>query len=172
MARAFAAEIAPGALVRDRDRVLPIAELDRFSQSGLWSINVPRAFGGPGVSYATVARMFQIVSAADASIGQIAQNHISLIDLIRFDPSEAKQRFFYDAVLRGLRFGNAISEKGGKTILDFKTRLIPKDGGYIVRGEKFYCTGSAFAHYVPVQAIGEDGKGRSPSSSAMPRASP
>ncbi|MFG1396082.1 SfnB family sulfur acquisition oxidoreductase [Roseixanthobacter pseudopolyaromaticivorans] len=160
VARALAAEFAPGAAARDAGRQLPIAELDRFSQSGLWSVNVPKAEGGPAVSYATLARMFALIAAADASIAQLAQNHLSIIDLIRFDPSVQKRRFFYRAALEGRRFGNAISERAGKTILDFHTRLIPHGDGFIVRGEKFYCTGAAFAHLVPVNAIGEDGKGR------------
>jgi alkylation response protein AidB-like acyl-CoA dehydrogenase len=31
---------------RDRERILPAAELDRFSKSGLWGITVPKAYGG------------------------------------------------------------------------------------------------------------------------------
>ena len=48
--------------------------------SGLWAITVPKAYGGAGVSYATVARVIQTVSAADPSIGQIPQNHLDAID--------------------------------------------------------------------------------------------
>ncbi|RMS38748.1 Acyl-CoA dehydrogenase protein, partial [Pseudomonas coronafaciens pv. garcae] len=33
---------------RDRERRLPHAELDVYSQSGLWGISVPKAFGGAG----------------------------------------------------------------------------------------------------------------------------
>lgn len=42
VAKIVAAEIAPGAALRDRDRIWPVKELDAFSQSGLWSINVPK----------------------------------------------------------------------------------------------------------------------------------
>ena len=69
VAKKLAAEIAPGAALRDRDRIWPVKELDAFSQSGLWSINVPKQFGGPEVSYATLAKVIEIVSAADSSIG-------------------------------------------------------------------------------------------------------
>jgi SfnB family sulfur acquisition oxidoreductase len=143
---------------RDRDRLLPFAELDSYSQSGLWAMNVPKAYGGAGVSYATVAEVFKIISAADASIGQIAQNHISLIDVIRLDPDEARKRFFFGEALRGVRFGNATSERGGKNIFDFKTRLTRQDDGFAVNGEKFYSTGALLAHMIPVNAINEDGK--------------
>jgi hypothetical protein len=46
VAHTLAAKFAPGAAQRDRHRILPIVEIDAFSQSGLWSINVPRAYGG------------------------------------------------------------------------------------------------------------------------------
>ncbi|MFB2607159.1 acyl-CoA dehydrogenase family protein, partial [Rhizobium phaseoli] len=76
VARKLAAEFVQESAKRDRERIWPVAELDAFSQSGLWSINVPKAFGGPEVSYATLAKVIEIISAADSSIGQIAQNHL------------------------------------------------------------------------------------------------
>src|ERR1700722_12821448 len=53
-AKRLAAEFAVGAAKRDRERILPAAELDRFSKSGLWAITVPKAYGGAGVSFATL----------------------------------------------------------------------------------------------------------------------
>lgn len=47
VAERLAADFAKGASERDRLKTKPIAELDAFSQSGLWSINVPKAYGGP-----------------------------------------------------------------------------------------------------------------------------
>ncbi|ACB95676.1 SfnB family sulfur acquisition oxidoreductase [Beijerinckia indica] len=159
IAHALAEDFAKGAAERDRERRLPFAELDRFSQSGLWGMTVPRAYGGAAVSYVTVAKVFAILAAADASIAQIAQNHVSLVDILRFDPVEARKSRYYQAALEGVRFGNALSEKSGKTIFDMKTRLIRKGDRFIVTGQKFYCTGALFAHIVPVLAIDEAGKG-------------
>ena len=143
---------------RDLERRLPWAELDLFSQSGLWAMNVPRAYGGAGVSYVTVSEVFKIIAAADASIAQIAQNHISILDVVRFDPDFDRQRFFYDAALRGLRFGNATSERRGKHVRDFQTRIVKDGDGFRLNGEKFYATGALLAHLVPVTAVNGDGK--------------
>lgn len=57
VAHKLAAEFAKGASDRDRNRIWPQEQLDAFSQSGLWSINVPKAYGGPGLSYVTVNRV-------------------------------------------------------------------------------------------------------------------
>ncbi len=159
IAQQLADELVVGASDRDRDRRLPWDELDRFSQSGLWAMNVPEAHGGPALSYATIARVFAIVASGDASIAQIAQNHISLLDIIRFDPDEARRHFLFGAALSGVRFGNALSERGGKTILDMKTRLTRDGQGFVLNGQKFYATGALFAHLVPVHAIDDGGNG-------------
>ena len=132
VATRLAAIFAVGASERDCDRLPPWDELDLFSQSGLWSMNVPKADGGPGVSYATVARVFAIIASGDASIAQIAQNHVSLIDVIRFDPDAARKRFLLGEALRGIRFGNALAERGGKTILDMQTRITGAGDGFMV----------------------------------------
>src|SRR4051812_28515988 len=76
MARRFAQE----ASVRDHERRLPYAELDEFSRSGLWTITVPKSYGGPQVSFATLAEVIAIVSAADPSLGQLPQNHFGCLE--------------------------------------------------------------------------------------------
>ncbi len=113
IAKKLAAEIARVRPSRSRPH-LAVKELDAFSQSGLWSINVPKAFGGPEVSYATLAKVIEIVSAADSSIGQIAQNHLGVVAAIRTVSSEAQQKLLFAEVLKGTRFGNAFSEFGSK----------------------------------------------------------
>ena len=158
IAERLAADFAREGAVRDRDRRLPWVELDAFSQSGLWAMNVPKAYGGAAVSYATVARVFAIIASGDASIAQIAQNHVSLIDVIRFDPDDARKRFLLEATLDGLRFGNALSERGGKTIFDMKTRITRDGDGFVITGKKFYSTGALYAHLVPVHAIDDEDK--------------
>ncbi|RFZ82513.1 SfnB family sulfur acquisition oxidoreductase [Shinella sp. WSJ-2] len=158
VAKALAAEIAPGAAIRDRDRIWPVKELDAFSQSGLWSINVPKAFGGPEVSYATLAKVIEIVSAADSSIGQIAQNHLGVVAAIRTVSDEAQQKLLFAEVLRGTRFGNAFSEFGSKRAADFETKFTDAGDHVVVDGQKFYSSGALLAHLVPIVALDEEGR--------------
>ncbi|MBL6751996.1 MAG: SfnB family sulfur acquisition oxidoreductase [Nevskia sp.] len=155
VARELAAEFAPGAAARDRERRLPFAELDRYSQSGLWGVSIPREYGGAGVSYATLAEATAIVSAADPAIGQIPQNHYYMVEALRLDGSEAQKRFFFGRVLDGDRFGNAFTEVGTRTILDLKTRVRAEGGRLRLDGRKYYSTGAIFAHWVPVVAFNE-----------------
>ncbi len=61
VARQLAHEFALEAVQRDRERRLPAKELDRFSGSGLWGITVPKAYGGAGVSFATLGEVIAII---------------------------------------------------------------------------------------------------------------
>jgi SfnB family sulfur acquisition oxidoreductase len=156
-AHAFAASIKDGAAERDRDRILPIAEIERFSATGLWGLSIPQAYGGLSLPWTVIAEVFRIVSAADPSIGQIPQNHYAFLNLLRAEPDEERKRYFFGKVLEGYRYGNALVEVGTKTAAEWKTRIIPDGGGFVLEGTKFYCTGALFAHLVPVVMRTEDG---------------
>ena len=123
IAHDLAGRFAPGASSRDRERRLPKAELDEFSQSGLWGITIPCQFGGPGLSFATAAEVATIVSKADSCLGQIPQNHYYMIEALRLDGTDQQKEYFFSRVLRGDRFGNAFVELGTKTVFDFEKSI-------------------------------------------------
>ncbi|MGN6651587.1 SfnB family sulfur acquisition oxidoreductase [Trinickia sp.] len=155
VAKKLAAEFAPEAALRDRERRLPWAELDAYVASGLWTITVPRAYGGPGVTAGTLAEVVATISAADGSLGQIPQNHFYALEVLRVGGTPAQQRFFYDRVLAGERFGNALAEIGQK---DFKrrTRLTRTFERWQIDGQKFYCTGALYADWIPTLVVAEE----------------
>ncbi|WP_163022297.1 acyl-CoA dehydrogenase family protein, partial [Pseudomonas viridiflava] len=155
VARALAVRFAEEASVRDRERRLPVAELDEFSASGLWAITVPKAYGGAGVSYVTVAEVIKIISAADPSLGQIPQNHLGILDILLQTGTEEQKRHYFAKALSGYRFGNAFSESKSKNAGTFQTRIRFDGEHAVVDGEKFYCTGALFAHIVPVVGVDE-----------------
>jgi SfnB family sulfur acquisition oxidoreductase len=148
---------AAGARERDRNRLLPFEEVDLFSQSGLWGITIPKAYGGAGVSQVTLARVFATLASGDPSLTQIAQNSFEIIDVIRLTGSEAQKHDLFGKVLAGHRLGNAFSEFKGKNVETFETRIVRQVDHYSVSGQKFYSTGALFAHLVPIVALDEDG---------------
>jgi len=142
---------------RDQERRLPHDELDLFSQSGLWGISVPKAFGGAGVSNVTLAKVTQLIAEADGSLGQIPQNHFYALEVLRVNGSPAQQKRLYAEVLAGQRYGNALAELGTKTAHDRTTRLTRDGDGYRINGRKFYSTGALYAQRIPTSVIDEDG---------------
>jgi SfnB family sulfur acquisition oxidoreductase len=158
VARALAEDFAREASQRDRERRLPLAELERYSLSGLWGITVPREHGGAGVSRVTLAEITAIISAADGSLGQIPQNHYYALEVLRVNGSADQQRRFYARALAGERFGNALAETGTRTAAERRTRLDPDGaGGWRINGSKFYCTGALYAQWIPTATVDGDG---------------
>ncbi len=158
IAHRLAADFAAGAGLRDRERRLPLAELAQFSQSGLWGMTVPAAFGGADVSYKTVAKVTEIIAAADGSLGQIPQNHWSVMFQLRAVGTPAQQARMFGDVLRGARFGNALAELTDKAAHKFTTTIRPVPGGWRITGQKFYCTGALFADFISVGVTDDAGR--------------
>lgn len=154
VAERLAPRIAEGASARDRERTIPSEPLDWLSDAGLFGITVPREYGGAGVSYETLTRVFQIISAADGALGQLPQNHFVFVDAVRQDGTNAQKAFFFAEFLAGKRLGNAQAERGGSSALDLKTRVLPAgSGGLRLNGTKFYATGALTADWIPVAAL-------------------
>ncbi|MHC2595235.1 SfnB family sulfur acquisition oxidoreductase [Pantoea endophytica] len=153
IAQRLATEFARDAALRDREGILPLNELDAFSQSGLWAMAIPKIYGGAGVSWVTVAKVIAIISAADSALGQLPQNHLAGVAHLVADGSEAQKQELLGEVLAGLRWGNAFSEKNSRTVADFQTRFQREGDDVVINGEKFYATGALLAHRIHAVAL-------------------
>ncbi|AIL59477.1 SfnB family sulfur acquisition oxidoreductase [Pseudomonas alkylphenolica] len=157
IAEELAGELRRDSILRDRERRLPHPELALFSRSGLWAISVPKAFGGAGVSNVTLAKVIARIAQADASLGQIPQNHFYALEVLRVNGSPQQQQRLYAEVLAGKRFGNALAELGTKTAHDRTTALSRDGDGYRINGRKFYATGALYAQRIPTSVVDEQG---------------
>ncbi|MFZ3572775.1 SfnB family sulfur acquisition oxidoreductase [Streptomyces sp. BH097] len=157
--RGLAARFAADDARRDAERILPYDEIRALGESGLFTLTVPKAYGGPGLSTRTLGEVFTELVAGDASIGQIPQNHYFFVNVLACAGTPQQQAFFYEEILRGRHFANALSERGSRTARDFEIGFAPQpDGGRILDGTKYYATGSLFAHWIPVYATDEEGR--------------
>ncbi|EPE94350.1 SfnB family sulfur acquisition oxidoreductase [Rhizobium grahamii] len=155
VARELAKSFRATASSRDSERLLPFTELDVLSQSGLLGITVPEEYGGLDVSNAVLAEITAIISEADGSIGQIPQNHFYILEALRTDGTEEQKRYYFGRALAGDRFGNALSERGTKTVGHYNTRIARDGIGYRINGRKYYSTGVLFADWITVFALDE-----------------
>jgi SfnB family sulfur acquisition oxidoreductase len=143
---------------RDQQRKLPWSEIEQFTRSGLGSIAVPREYGGPQVSFVTLAEVFSIISAADPALGQIPQNQFGVIQLILGTGTERQKEILLNSVLEGWRIGNAGPERGTRNTLELKARISADSHGFVINGQKFYSTGALFAHWVAVKGLNDEGR--------------
>ncbi|WP_313738385.1 SfnB family sulfur acquisition oxidoreductase [Pseudomonas sp.] len=158
VAEDVAQQLQAGSSERDRERRLPHAELALFSRSGLWAISVPKTFGGAGVSNVTLAQVIARIAQADASLGQIPQNHFYALEVLRVNGSPEQRKRLYAEALAGQRFGNALAELGTKTAHDRTTRLSRDGAGYRIDGRKFYATGALYAQRIPTSVVDDEGR--------------
>ncbi|SQG00797.1 acyl-CoA dehydrogenase [Paucimonas lemoignei] len=157
-AHALATFARADAAQRDSQRQLPWQAIEQFTQSGLGSISIPRAYGGPQVSFVTLAEVFKIISAADPALGQIPQNQFGIIQVLLSSASEQQKKTLLKSVLDGWRIGNAGPERGTKNTLELKARITTHNGQLSITGQKFYSTGALFAHWVTVKALNYQGQ--------------
>ncbi|RMW03896.1 Acyl-CoA dehydrogenase protein, partial [Pseudomonas amygdali pv. tabaci] len=118
----------------------------------------PRGYGGPQVSFVTVAEVFRIISAADPALGQIPQNQFGILHLLQGSATEQQKKTLFQSVLDGWRIGNAGPERGTKNTLELKARITANGDRLTITGQKFYSTGALFAHWVAVKALDDQGR--------------
>jgi SfnB family sulfur acquisition oxidoreductase len=150
-ARRLAAELAPGAVQRDRDgaAVVPTEALGLLDSSGLLAITVPEADGGPGLGPRTLAEVARVIATADPAIAQVPQAHFLLVDVVTVHGAPDQRKQLFADVLAGKRIGNALAERGGRHAQDLKTRIT--DGR--LDGVKYYTTGALTSAWIAVSAL-------------------
>ena len=158
IAQALAETFKAGASGRDRERRLPWEEIEAYTASGLGAITIPRSHGGAGVSFETLVKVFEILCAADPALGQIPQNHFGVLALVHDIGTEAQKARIYADVLAGYRIGNAGPERKTKRVNIATTQLQKHGEALQLSGERFYSTGSIFAHYIPTRAVDDEGR--------------
>ncbi|QGA43851.1 SfnB family sulfur acquisition oxidoreductase [Acinetobacter nosocomialis] len=146
-----------GRNTRDQQRQLPYEQIESFSQKGLGGIRIAKKYGGAFVSNKTLAQVFRILSKGDANVGQIPQNQISLLNLIEIMGTEQQKQFIFSEILAGKRLANGGPERNTHDSKTLKTTLTIENDKYILNGEKFYSTGTSFAHWLAIKAVHPEG---------------
>lgn len=157
----LAARFAEDSARRDRERILPVDEVEALSASGLLAITVPVAYGGPGLGAEVLAEVVRILATGDPNVAQVPHSHFVYVNALVEQGSEEQKRFLLGEVVAGKRFGNAQSEIKSRHVREHATTLRPdpdRPGDWVLDGEKGYATGAYLAHWIPVLAhLGEGG---------------
>jgi len=159
IAHRFADAIADGAIARDCEGALPVAELAAFDASGLLGLTVPREYGGSGLPPSVLAEVVRTIAAVDPAVAQGPQGHYLFTDALAAFGSEAQRRRLFADALASRRIANALAERGGAHAQDLKTRLRAGPGASVrLNGRKHYATGALTAHWIAVTALDESGR--------------
>ncbi|WP_232676410.1 acyl-CoA dehydrogenase family protein [Nocardioides sp. R-C-SC26] len=148
------AEIAAGAVQRELDEELPVAQVQLLKKAGFGALRVPREHGGRGASLVGLTQLWIGLAAAGANLPQALRGHAALVEDRLWQHSRGRdQRPWFHRFAAGEIAGNAWSETGGTRIDTQRTELLRTDrGDYRLDGRKFYTTGTIYAEWADVYA--------------------
>lgn len=164
-AAALLPKIAEGAATRERERILPHAQIRALADAQLLTWRIPQAAGGAGASVRDVIGFVIDVAAADSNVAQALRPGFAFLEGLRLGHTEGDPNTWYARFLAGDVFGNAGWEVGGANGA-ISSRITRDGDGYKVNGSKYYSTGSLYANWVSAVALDEEDK---PVSFILPR---
>ena len=147
-------QIGEGAVRRELDDRLPVAEVALLKQAGFGALRVPAQYGGFGATWPEVTQLWIELAAVDANLPQALRGHFAFAEDRRWQHRRGlDQRAWFERFVGGEIAGNAWSEVG-PTAIDTQRTVLASDGlgGYLLSGTKYYTTGSIFAEWADVHA--------------------
>jgi alkylation response protein AidB-like acyl-CoA dehydrogenase len=151
--------IATGALDREQSRTLPFEQVRWLQDSGFTALRVPAGHGGDPISAEHLFRLLMELAAADSNVAHLLRSHFAFGETAALQPAAFRELWF-PRILAGQIFGNAATERSGNALGTTSTTLRQEAGRWLLRGEKYYTTGSIFADWVVVMASTAGVEGR------------
>ncbi|QIB32919.1 acyl-CoA dehydrogenase family protein [Ancylobacter pratisalsi] len=149
--------IEAGASERERERILPFAEVALLREAGYGALRLPRG-DTVGLTFRQLLKIVIRLGAADSNVAHIFRNHFTVNELYARRAREGQGRVWQDAIARGAIFGLGNIELGAKSaggVLP-ATTITPEGDGFRLEGTKYYTTGTLYADYVLVRAATPD----------------
>ena len=147
----------------DEDNSFPYPLAEKFRESGIANLTVPKKFGGWGADIATFAECTQILAEGDAACALAFNMHLAVVGFFRGMWSEqSQQKFFTQVSNNAALFDGAYSESRAGVIGIADTVAKPVEGGYLVNGKKTWGTLSLVADIHTFNACITDENGALP----------
>ncbi len=150
---ALLGRIAERAGERERERVLPFAEVDLIRKARLGALRLPIEAGGAGVSIRALFEVVIRLGEADANVAHILRNHFSVVERLVRQPKNDQHRQWQKAVADGAIIGLAATELDTPKVGNVtpNTTLTADGDDYLLNGTKYYSTGTLYSDYVLVR---------------------
>ncbi|MCC8972126.1 acyl-CoA dehydrogenase family protein [Bradyrhizobium brasilense] len=150
---ALLGSIAEGAADRERERVLPFAQVDLIRKARLGASRLPTEAGGAGLSIRALFEIVISLGEADANVAHILRNHFSVVERLVRRPKGDQHRQWQKAVADGAIIGLAATELDTPKVGNVtpNTTLTADGDDYLLNGTKYYSTGTLYSDYVLVR---------------------
>jgi alkylation response protein AidB-like acyl-CoA dehydrogenase len=151
VAREVAALLATDVVQREAAGKAPLREVELVREAGLLPLLVPAEHGGPGAGWDTAYAVVRAVTAVDPSIGQLLGYHYLHAWRIRLNRrAEVVARLDAATAAGDWFWGGAGNPR------DAGLEMEPVDGGYLLRGTKYFATGAEVADRIAASGTRTD----------------
>jgi alkylation response protein AidB-like acyl-CoA dehydrogenase len=162
-ARALAqGPVAARAAEVDETREYPWDNVKRLTEAGFMGMTIPKAYGGPGLSYLDAVLVIEEMAQACAVTGRIVvEANMGAISTVMKYGTEAQRRQWAAAVLAGDKPAICITEPmAGSAASEMTTRADRRGDKYVLNGKKHWITGGGVSrmHLVFARVYDERGK--------------
>src|SRR6266498_5667955 len=146
----------------DRLGKIPEPEIRRLAEMGAFGMKIPKEYGGLGFSQREYGEVMKLLTSVDGNLTVLLSAHQSIglpQPLKLFGTKEQKKKYF-PRLARGAVSAFALTEPvvgsdpGNLSTTAEKTL----DGGYVLNGEKLWCTNGTIAELYVVMARHPDTK--------------
>ncbi len=169
LARVLKDEVDPDQI--DADGEIPEKVINRLAQMGAFGIKVPKEYGGLGLSQVNYSRAAMLLGSVDANLTALLSAHqsIGVPQPVKLFGTEAQKKKYLPRVAGGEISAFALTETSvGSDPARMTTRAeLTSDGrGFIINGEKLWCTNGTKAGVIVVMArtpdqVGAGGRAKS-----------
>src|SRR3954449_5042665 len=161
-ARELAQEAAAQAAETDRTEQYPWPMVRRMTEAGFLGLTIPRAWGGPGLSYFDAVLVIEEFARACAVCGRIAvEANMGAIGAVMAYGTPAQKRLAAELVLAGDKPAICITEpEAGSAATEMTTRADRRGNGFVVNGKKHWITGGGVSrlHLIFARVFDERGE--------------
>lgn len=147
-------EFAPRAAQVDSSEEFPWENKKILEENGLLGVHIPDEYGGSGAGMLAMAIVVEEIARVCASTSVIVTTQALATDPLLLAGSREQKEQWLRPMAEGTALGAcAITEPGaGSDVTGIRTTATPKDGGYVLNGNKIFITHGGVARYITVVA--------------------
>ncbi|MGO8856208.1 MAG: acyl-CoA dehydrogenase family protein [Steroidobacteraceae bacterium] len=160
--RRIAAEVlSPMAKATDREANFPTSQLKTLADLGVMGMNLPAAWGGPGLSPLALSACVEAIAGACASTASAVTAHFLATDAILLGGDDVlRTRYLHAAAAGHLLGAFALTEpRAGSNPADMRCRATATGDGYRIQGVKHFISNGGVADFIVVFAVTDPSAG-------------
>lgn len=144
------AELASTAAQRDQQGGHAAHEKAAIARAGLLPLVIPTQYGGAGAGWADAFAAVRAIAAVDSSLGHLlAFQYLQTTTVYLYGSDAQRERFLRPTAELGWWWGNAVNP------LDHRLRAQRSGSGWVLDGEKGFCSGTLGSNMMVVSAHDE-----------------